>query len=191
MSYPFCRCLLLRPGPSLKLGSVVVVVVFFLVGVANRHSWDSDWFAGCVPITCIWRAGKTQYFYSARSSKYEVPRSEMCVSGLYHLFSVPLILLTNVYNGFGRPTLDFVDRFWLWLGSVGSVSKITQMNWKELISQLQMHSQVNSQVTNVLKCTQKMRSRSLATWSHNLKEAWDAEVKTWSQYHCVSRRATT
>ena len=27
MSYPFCRCLLLRPGPSLKMGSVVVVVV--------------------------------------------------------------------------------------------------------------------------------------------------------------------
>ena len=121
MSYPFCHCLLLRPGPSLKIGSVVVVVVFFLVGVASWHFWGTDWFAGCVPITCIWRAGKTQYFYSARSSKYEVPRSEMCVSGLYHLFSVPLILLTNVYNGFGRPTLNFVERFWLWLGSVRSV----------------------------------------------------------------------
>ena len=45
----------------------------------------------------------------------------MCVSGLYHLFSVPLILLTNVYNGFGRPTLNFVEQFWLWLGSVRSV----------------------------------------------------------------------
>ena len=80
----------------------------------------------------------------------------MCVSGLYHLFSVPLILLTNTYISFGRPTLNFVERFWLWLGSVRSASKITQMNWKELISQLQMHSQVNSQVNCIAmyKCTQ-------------------------------------
>ena len=44
--------------------------------------------------------------------------------------------------------------------------------------------------TNLLKCAQKMRARSLTTWSQILKEAWDAEVRTWSRYHRVSRRAT-
>ena len=80
----------------------------------------------------------------------------MCVSVLYHLFSVPLILLTNAYTGCGGPTLNFVERFWFWLGSVRSASKMTQMNSKELISELQMHSQVNLQVNCIAmyKCTQ-------------------------------------
>ena len=107
--------------------------------VANRHSWDADWFAGCVPITSMWRAGKKkiQYFYSARSCKYEVPRSEICISGLYHRFSLPLILLTNGYAGCGRPTLNFVERFWFGFG-FGSVRSTS---WtQELISELQMNS---------------------------------------------------
>ena len=75
----------------------------------------------------------------------------MCISGLYNLFSVPLISLTNAYTGCGGPTLNFVERFWFWLGSVRSASKTTQMNSKELISELQMNSQVNCLA--MYKCT--------------------------------------
>ena len=45
-------CLVTRPRPKayrvLKCCSFVVVC---LVGIKNRHSWDTDWF---VPITCLW-----------------------------------------------------------------------------------------------------------------------------------------
>ena len=73
---------------------------------------------------------------------------EICVSGLYHPFSVPLILLTNAC---GRPTLNVFERFWFWLGSIRSASKITQINSKELISELQMNSPVNC--ITMYKCT--------------------------------------
>ena len=94
----------------------------------------------------------------------------MCVSGLYHLFSVPLILLTNAYTGCGRPTLNFVERFWFWLGSVRSASKITQKNSKKLISELQMNSQVSSQVNCIAmyKFTQ-MYSENESQKPDNLK----------------------
>ena len=119
-----------------------------LVGIANRHSWDVDWSQVVNLETLIGRKSavlrrwlvrelwanhvyvRCRYFYSARSCKYEVPRSEMCVLGLYHLFSVPLILLTNAYTGCGRPTPNFVERFYFWLGSVRSASKITQNELK-------------------------------------------------------------
>ena len=145
-----------RPRPKARcccccfvLFCFVLFFVLFLVGVANRHSWDVDWSQVGNLETLIGRKSAllirglcANRFYSARSCKYEVPRSEMCVSGLCHLFSVPLILLTNSYSGCGRPTLNFVEQFWFWLGSVRSASQITQRNSKGLISE-QMNSQVN------------------------------------------------
>ena len=135
-----------RPRPKAELNPARFLTVFLFFRrcrklallkswlVANRHSWDADWFAGCMRIVCMWRAGRALL---QRSCKYEVIRSEMCLAWLYQLFSVPLILLTNAYAGCGRPTLNFVERFWFWLGLVRSASKMTQMN-----------SQVNCKWTN-------------------------------------------
>ena len=130
--------------------------------VANRHFWDADWFA------CMWRANKTQYFYSARSCKYEMPRSEICVSRRYHVFSVPLILLTNAYTGCGRPTLNLFECFWFWFGSVRRFSlkdnsnELTSELWTNLKSELHNYAQKYSNV--------------LRTWE---PEAWQPEVRTW------------
>ena len=44
-----------------------------------------------------------------------------CLGWLCGFFYGPLILLTNEYAGCGRPTLNFIERFWL--GSVRSASK--------------------------------------------------------------------
>ena len=121
----------------------------------------------------MWGVGKTQYFYSARNCKYEVARSEICVSGLYHLFSVSLILLTNAYAGCGRPTLNVVERFWFWLGSVRSASNIDS---NELTSELHSYAQLYSNV--------------LRSWE---LEAWQPEVRTWQKLEnliAISPRVT-
>ena len=112
--------LLVQLGPGrLKSGSVS----FFFPAVsqietlvANRQSWDVDWL----------QIGTLETLIGSHVCNVQAtaPRSEMCVSGLYHLFSVPLILLTNTYTSCGWTTLNFVERFWFWLGSVRSASKI-------------------------------------------------------------------
>ena len=142
--------------------------------VASRQSWDVDWSQIGTFDMLIVRGLCANHFYSARSCKYEVPRSEMCVSGLCHLFSVPLILLTNSYSGCGRPTLNFVEQFWFWLGSVRSASQITQRNSKGLISE-QMNSQVNC--IALYKCPQ-LYSENESQKLDNLKsepERWELD----------------
>ena len=165
--------------------------------IANVHFWDADWFVDCVSITCMWRGSQSTVVlrpYAVANTKGQ--GVEMCLAWLYQLVSVPLILLTNAYEGCGRPTLHFVERFWFGFGSVRSAIdtlkwtqrykdtqryKYTQMNWKSK----------NKRTAQLwLDCTQDLRARSLTTWSQDLIEAWDAEVRTWLRYHCLSRRAT-
>ena len=55
-----------------------------------------------------------------------------CLTWLYGLFVRKLISLKNAQDGCGRPTLNFIEFFWL--GSVHSASKLnsqfTQMNYE-------------------------------------------------------------
>ena len=69
------------------------------------------------------------------TAKKEMCLSEVCfacLSWLYGLFVRTLISRTNAYAGCGRPTLNFIERFWL--ESVRSASKLnskcTQMNYE-------------------------------------------------------------
>ena len=62
-------------------------------------------------------------------AKNEIWASEVffaCLSWLHGLFAGTLTSLTNAYAGCGRPTLNFIERFWL--GSVRSATEITEMN---------------------------------------------------------------
>ena len=78
--------------------------------------------------------------YSWADDMVQVVKKEMwasavgfaCLTWLYGLFVRTLISLTNAYAGCGRPTQNFIERFWL--GSVRSASKLnskcTQMNYE-------------------------------------------------------------
>ena len=73
--------------------------------------------------------------YMVQVAKNEMWASEVwfaCLTWLYGLFVRTLISRTNAYAGCGRPTLNFIERFWL--GSVRSASKLnskcTQMNYE-------------------------------------------------------------
>ena len=68
-------------------------------------------------------------------AKNEMWASEVCfacLAWLYGLFVRTLISFTNAYAGCGRPTLNFIEHFWL--GPVRSASKLsakcTQMNYE-------------------------------------------------------------
>ena len=68
------------------------------------------------------------------TAKNEMWASEVCftcLTWLYRLFVRTLISRTNAYAGCGRPTLNFIERFWL--GSVRLAfklnSKCSQMNY--------------------------------------------------------------
>ena len=50
----------------------------------------------------------------------------VCLTWVCEVFLQTLISLTNAYAGCGRPTLNFIERFWL--GSVRSATEITEMN---------------------------------------------------------------
>ena len=50
----------------------------------------------------------------------------VCLAWLCEVFLRTLISLTNVYEGYGRPTLNFIERFRL--GSVCSATEITELN---------------------------------------------------------------
>ena len=92
-----------------------------------------------------WRAANNHVLcscvkYSWADDMVQVAKNEMwasevcfaCLTWLYGLFVRTLISLTNAYAGCGRPTLNFIERFWL--GSVRSASKLnskcTQMNYE-------------------------------------------------------------
>ena len=71
----------------------------------------------------------------AQLAKNEMWASEVCFACLAWfcgLFVRTLVSLTNAYAGSGRPTLKFIERFWL--GSVRSASKLNskciQMNYE-------------------------------------------------------------
>ena len=50
-----------------------------------------------------------------------------CLTWLYGLFVRTLISLTNAFAGCGRPTLKFIERFWL-----GSVRSAFKLNSKQI-----------------------------------------------------------
>ena len=80
------------------------------------------WLVGAPPIIAK---------YSVQVAKNEMWVREVCfacLTWLYGLFVRTLIPVTNAYAGCGRPTLNFIERFWL--GSVHSSSMCTQMNYK-------------------------------------------------------------
>ena len=78
--------------------------------------------------------------YSWADDTVQVVKNEMwasevcfaCLTWLYGLFIRTLIPLTNAYTSCGRPTLNFIEHFWL--GSVRSAcklnSKCAQMNYE-------------------------------------------------------------
>ena len=121
-------------APSLKMGSVWLFVFFVLFFWGRLPVFMLiGWHAANNHILCSWVSTVGQNMVQV--AKNEMWASEVCFSclaWLYELFVGTLISLTNAYAGCGRPTLNFIDHFWL--GSVRSASKLnskcTQMNYE-------------------------------------------------------------
>ena len=62
----------------------------------------------------------------------------VCLAWLCEVFLRKLISLTNAYEGCGRPTLNFIERFRL--GSVRSATEIIEMNAEIAVKLTQMNS---------------------------------------------------
>ena len=62
----------------------------------------------------------------------------VCLAWLCEVFLRTLISLTNAYEGCGRPTLNFIERFRL--GSVRSATEIIEMNAEIAVKLTQMNS---------------------------------------------------
>ena len=113
----------------------------------NNYSYFWGWGGDRLPVFMLigWRAANNHVLrswtkYSWADDRVQVAKNEMwasevcfaCLTWLYGLFVRTLISRTNAYAGCGRPTLNFIERFWL--GSVRSASKLnskcTQMNYE-------------------------------------------------------------
>ena len=135
--------------------TVSLFVVFVLLFWGLTSSLYADWLA------------RRQYMLSMSSSQ----ASEVCfacLTWLYGLFVRTLISRSNVCAGCGRPTVNFIERFWP--GSLRSASQVkfkvySNKLWNEQRSYGQMYRNV-------------LRTWCSEPWGKNLKEgAWDTDMR--------------
>ena len=107
---------------SLKMGSFRPLPPPFFGG--STSGVYADWLAANNHVLCSW----TKYGWAddvVQVVKNEMWASEVgfaCLTWLYGLFFWTLVSLKNAYTSCGRPTQNFIGRFWL--GSVRSASKL-------------------------------------------------------------------
>ena len=137
-NYSGCETLSLRIG---------LLSFFFFLSYFFGEGWLPvcmliGWRAANNHVLCLW-AKNSWADDMVQVAKNKMWVSEVCfacLTWLYRLFVRMLISLTNTYTGCGRPTLNFIECFWL--GSVHVLKVYSNELWNELYNYAQMYRNV-------------------------------------------------